>query len=89
MNRSGPPPKCGIFHFFCFSKGSLIRYTIYNSTPGRSKFGERFYRVIIMDFKKHTKAILVEAAVLLGKFLFQDSKYDEYFIDLKFTFLST
>ena len=42
-----------------------------------------------MDFKKHTKAILVEAAVLLGKFLFQDSKYDEYFIDLKFTFLST
>ena len=88
MNRSGPPPKCGIFHIF-FLKGSLIRYTIYNSTPGRSKFGERFYRVIIMDFKKHTKAILVEAAVLLGKFLPQDSKYDEYFIDLKFTFLST
>ena len=88
MTRSGPPPSVEFSTFF-FLKGSLIRYTKYNSTPGRSKFGERFYRVIIMDFKKHTKAILVEAAVLLGKFLPQDSKYDEYFIDLKFTFLST
>ena len=38
----------------------------YNIQFNRSKFGERFYRVIIMDFKEHTKAILVEAAVLLG-----------------------
>lgn len=33
----------------------------------RKKFGELFYRVIIMDLKDHAKGMLIESAVLLGK----------------------
>ena len=33
----------------------------------RKKFGELFYRVIIMNLKDHTKGMLIESAVLLGK----------------------
>ena len=30
------------------------------------KFGELFYRVIIMDIKDHPKGIIIECGVLLG-----------------------
>ena len=54
------------FHFEVFLQVNLpIQFDAFLIVFSRNKFGELFYRIIIMSFKNHPKGLIVETALLL------------------------